>query len=483
MLRNRSSGLPTSGYDASGGGYGGGGSGGYQGGSYGGYAGGNADGYGGYSSGVSNGGLGDDKYASKRRASSSGLSAITSNPALLACVALAFWAVISTGMNWSKSSKLSKIYKKAGNARTVEDVFDFIENERVRAQNARQEVKDHVREHTDNYNAKVNALKNQIKELEQHKHELIQKHESPDAISQKENAQWREEAFMEQMTLLQNRVRRDSKRSVIDRFGPGPHKVAMTYRLYQQDGTLGPEQRFVIQLAPLDLVPHAVHIFLEQVDHGLWHRDTYFYLSGPHVLQFGPQMFDEQDELILDEEHYESHRIAHFIDLELEELIFPDYHDDFPHVRWTLGYTGRPGGPDLYINKMDNRQVHGPGGQDQHALYEQADPCFGIVVEGQEAMEQYLFNIKTWQDDTFQWLIEEPVPIVKAEILTKKLPPRKPALNAEQAFTSHQQQQHPQEAVFQTQPNQDFTQNDPLAQQTHPQHKARLPPKDGRVVP
>jgi hypothetical protein len=255
-------------------------------------------------------------------------------------------------------------------------------------------------------------------------------------------------------------------------YGPGPHKVAFTFRMPKHDGTYGPEQKIVIQLAPLDLVPHAVHMFMEQVEHGLWHKDTYFYLNGPHVLQAGPQMFDEEDEPLYDDEHYEQHRIEHFYELDLEELIFPDYHDDFPHVQWTLGFTGRPGGPDLYINKVDNQDSHGPGGQDHFALYEQADSCFGIITEGKEYMEQ-LFGAKTYSNSSWEWIIEEPIPIVKAEIITKR-PPRKPAHNKEQEIKEQQKQNDGTDGTFQT---------NVQGQQQHGHPHARLPPQQRSVDP
>jgi hypothetical protein len=253
----------------------------------------------------------------------------------------------------------------------------------------------------------------------------------------------------------------------------------------KHDGSHGPEQKIVIQLAPLDLVPHAVHMFMEQVEHGLWHKDTYFYLNGPHVLQVGPQMFDEEDEPMYDDEHYEQHRIEHFYELDLEELIFPDYHDEFPHVQWTLGFTGRPGGPDFYINKVDNQASHGPGGQEHFALYEQADSCFGIIIEGKEYMEQ-LFAAKTYSVPAWEWIIEEPIPIVKAEIITKR-PPRKPAHNKEQEIKD-QQQQKDDNGTFQTNVSQqqqhDGTVQTNASQQQQPGHPhARLPPQQRRVDP
>ena len=153
------------------------------------------------------------------------------------------------------------------------------------------------------------------------------------------------------------------------RFGPGPHKVKFTFALEVQ------EYDFIIEMAPLEAVPHAVHLFLEQVEHGLW-DGAYFYLNGPHVLQVGPQRLDDDESDDEGEEDGEGNRMQHFEQVGLDSLSFPDYSEDFPHVTWTLGFTGRPGGPDFYINKVDNTDSHGPGGQYQHAIEEQGDSRF-----------------------------------------------------------------------------------------------------------
>lgn len=224
-----------------------------------------------------------------------------------------------------------------------------------------------------------------------------------------------------------------------------------------------PRYSFVVELAPLDLVPHAVHLFLEQVEHGLL-NGTYFYLNGPHILQAGPQL-EEEDEFEYDDvkafhEHgakvnkdgdpvhvaaakslhvwssrsadeeaegdvfaQEDRRMKRYADLGLDKLAFPDYSHGFPHETWTLGYTGRPGGPDWYINKVDNTKGHGPGGQHQHALEEQGDSCFGRVEAGQgrNDLAQHLFGASIYDDRTeWHYFLEEPVEIVGATILTKK---------------------------------------------------------------
>ena len=61
----------------------------------------------------------------------------------------------------------------------------------------------------------------------------------------------------------------------------------------------------------------------------------------------------------------------------MDKVAFQEYSPEYPHVQWTVGLAGRPGGPDFYISKVDNSANHGPGGQSHHDLHEEADPCFG----------------------------------------------------------------------------------------------------------
>ena len=68
-------------------------------------------------------------------------------------------------------------------------------------------------------------------------------------------------------------------------------------------------------------MPHAVHLFLEQVMHGLW-NNAWFYLNGPHVIQGGPQA-DEEGGATLNR----------FKELSLDTLAFPEYSPEFPHVQ------------------------------------------------------------------------------------------------------------------------------------------------------
>jgi len=176
------------------------------------------------------------------------------------------------------------------------------------------------------------------------------------------------------------------------------------------------EHYFIAEMAPLSLVPHAVHLFLQQVYHGLWDH-TFIYLNGPHVAQWGPQQFYEDGSATADGNDDRALALKPFRDMRLDTLAFPEYSPEFPHVPWTLGFTGRPGGPDVYINKVDNTVAHGPGGQYQHDIEEQADPCFARIVEGKESLEK-VFHLPVYGDGSdYNYFLHDPIEIIKAVVL------------------------------------------------------------------
>jgi len=109
-----------------------------------------------------------------------------------------------------------------------------------------------------------------------------------------------------------------------------------------------------------------------------------------------------------------------FRELQLDTLAFPEYSEDFPHVTWTLGYTGRPGGPDWYINKVDNTKAHGPGGQFHHELEEFADSCFAKVVKGFDTMNAMINAPTVKEKNEYQYFLEEPIHIINV-VLTRTL--------------------------------------------------------------
>jgi cyclophilin family peptidyl-prolyl cis-trans isomerase len=133
---------------------------------------------------------------------------------------------------------------------------------------------------------------------------------------------------------------------------------------------------FVVEMASLESMPHSVNHFLHMIDHKLW-DDTIFMQHVSHVIQTSPK----------DYKTYESVE-GRFYEAGLTHLSFQEYSREYPHDEYTLGFEGRPGGPQFYINMENNQRIHGPGGQMHHDLHEEGEPCFGKIVSGKRVVDR-----------------------------------------------------------------------------------------------
>ena len=226
---------------------------------------------------------------------------------------------------------------------------------------------------------------------------------------------------------------------------------------------------FTVEMAPLDYMPHAVHLFLEQVSHHLW-DDSWFYLNGPHVLQAGPQVHPSEEHEIALENGADERELAlkPFRKLQLDTMSFPEYSDQFPHVPWTLGYTGRPGGPDFYINKVDNTKTHGPGGQVHHDIVENADPCFAKVVDGMATLEKIVGARTILEKNDFQYFFDEPVEILRVRVVPD---PFKPKVEEKKADATAGQQSEDSKSSQKQSGNIEITQADVVPNQQQQQQQ------------
>jgi len=112
----------------------------------------------------------------------------------------------------------------------------------------------------------------------------------------------------------------------------------------------------LVELAPISIIPCSVYNFLEIArtwKHGAFHR------NAGHVLQAIARSNITQS------------------------MPFQEYDESYPHKKGTMGYAGRPSGPEFYISIQDNTEAHGPGSQQKHNPYE-ADSLFGTVIRGME---------------------------------------------------------------------------------------------------
>ena len=190
----------------------------------------------------------------------------------------------------------------------------------------------------------------------------------------------RETAQLKRIDVLKSNIQKISKRELLDRFGPGPHRVEFTLSFFHSLEDFHPDElkpnTFVVETAPANLMPHSVLLFLEMVQHGLW-DETAIVHNKEHVLTASPTNFFTGESKSED-----------FKKAGINQVSFQEYNEHYPHDKYTLGFAGRPGGPDFYISIEDNIQRHGPGGFADAAIVEEADPCFAKVIEGFDAVDR-----------------------------------------------------------------------------------------------
>lgn len=166
--------------------------------------------------------------------------------------------------------------------------------------------------------------------------------------------------------------------------------------------------RLRLEMAPLHLMPVAVNLFLQQIHHGLWNGCA-FVVNAEHILQAGPHQPSP------DGNGYSLNSVEllnRFTDAGLHELPFQEYRDEYSHEQYTIGYAGRPGGRNWYINKVNNTESHGPGGQRHQNMDDEADPCFAKLEGGWEVLE---FIEKIPSDDHSR--LVRPVIIVESRVV------------------------------------------------------------------
>lgn len=117
-----------------------------------------------------------------------------------------------------------------------------------------------------------------------------------------------------------------------------------------KDGTI------VVEMAPISLIPCSVYNYLEIAR--TWKKGA-FHRNAGHVLQ----AISRSDIT--------------------ERMPFQEYSKEYPHKKYTMGYAGRPSGPEFYISIQNNSGAHGPGSQQKHNPFE-ADCIIGSLIQGVE---------------------------------------------------------------------------------------------------
>jgi len=151
-----------------------------------------------------------------------------------------------------------------------------------------------------------------------------------------------------------NGIGQSSHQRVLEKYGQGPHHVELQVQLPSSQVVGGSSTPIIetikIELAPLDMMPHSIHVFLEQISSGMW-DDGAFDLHVGHVFMAHNR---ELAESFNDKE-------------EIPMMSFPEFNADYPHDRYTIAFpsplsTSKQGTSRraFYINLQDNSSHHSP---------------------------------------------------------------------------------------------------------------------------
>jgi cyclophilin family peptidyl-prolyl cis-trans isomerase len=165
-----------------------------------------------------------------------------------------------------------------------------------------------------------------------------------------------------QIGSLQKHLQEMSKRDAAKKYGTAVIRVKLELEFPGEENLkagLGRPTVLVFEMAPLDLVPHSVYMFLEMVHAGLFDGCS-FILNAMHVIKAAPLPYDGSSA---------SQKVKAFTKLGLETVAFREYSSEFPHEQYTVGFAA-DGSPSFYINTQDNTELH------------VGEPCFAKVVSG-----------------------------------------------------------------------------------------------------
>ena len=123
----------------------------------------------------------------------------------------------------------------------------------------------------------------------------------------------------------------------------------------------------ILEMAPLELMPHSVYTFLEMVDNNLLDGCS-FILNAMNIIKAAPLPY-EKGMLTAKQMNQNFHHLG------LETVSFREYNPAFPHEQYTVGFAA-DGSPDFYINLGDNTEEHS------------GEPCFARIVSGFETVQK-----------------------------------------------------------------------------------------------
>lgn len=207
----------------------------------------------------------------------------------------------------------------------------------------------------------INMMTETTQNAEQQNNEIM-KVSNVRAMHQMMKAQDRVDQFSRKANALKKKIQASSLAGIYEKYGDGLHRVE--FELVFADDEGGPT-KFVLELAPSELMPHSVESFLDMVSNKLIDGCS-FIMSALDVIKASPIPYDGTSA---------KDKAQSFADFGLDQLGFKEYSEHYPHQKYTMGFTA-DGSPNFFINTADNTFSH------------EGDPCFGKVVLGFDTIKR-----------------------------------------------------------------------------------------------
>jgi hypothetical protein len=130
----------------------------------------------------------------------------------------------------------------------------------------------------------------------------------------------------------------------------------------------------VIETAMVMEMPHAIDHFVRMVEKKLWEGLVLVHEADSQIVMATPMSMDG------------SHTWAsqRFVNANLTHMAFNEYSPAFPpphHRKFSVAFSGRPGGPNFYINLSDEAEF-----SHEH------ESTFGVVLEGRDVFLKMLMQ-------------------------------------------------------------------------------------------
>lgn len=142
-------------------------------------------------------------------------------------------------------------------------------------------------------------------------------------------------------------------------------------------------------------MPHSIDHFFRMIEKNLWNDLAFVFERNSKVVVATPMTMDD------------SHAWAgqRFVNNNLTHMAFTEYSATFPpqHYRkYSVAFSGRPGGPNFYIN-MD----------DELEFAHEHESTFGVVLEGRDVLHKLYLQMQAAKDVKKMLLTIESIKILE----------------------------------------------------------------------